>query len=141
MSDEPLAVSSLVPTSRRSETEYEAICAAFMETMRGRWFLAEYARRNRNSDTKLVLAAIERIEAAMQAGNTNPSLQRLRSELAQMQRAIASTKLDLAAIESDLQYQTANGTATSARAAATSDRKSTRLNSSHIQKSRMPSSA
>src|SRR5258706_10365115 len=105
----------------RSETEYEAICCAVMETMRGRWFLSEYARRNRNSDTKVVLAAIERIEAAMQAGNATPSLPRLRAELAQMQRAIASTKLDLAAIESDLQYQTGTGTATSARAAATSD--------------------
>ena len=33
-----------------------------MESARGRWFLEEYARRNRNADTKLVLSAIERLE-------------------------------------------------------------------------------
>lgn len=41
--------------------DYEAIQAAVMETARGRWFLAEYARRNRNADTERVLEAIERV--------------------------------------------------------------------------------
>lgn len=48
-----------------TEADYEAICATVMQTARGRWFLAEYARRNRNADTRMVLDAVERIEAAM----------------------------------------------------------------------------
>ena len=42
-----------------SEADYEAIEAAVMETARGRWFLAEYARRNRNADTQVLLDALE----------------------------------------------------------------------------------
>ena len=34
-----------------------------METARGRWFLAEYARRNRHADTTMLLKALDRIEA------------------------------------------------------------------------------
>ncbi|MEQ8658770.1 MAG: hypothetical protein RIC24_15825 [Hyphomicrobiales bacterium] len=45
-----------------SEADYEAIADAVMETERGRWFLKEYARRNRNADTQTVLDALERLE-------------------------------------------------------------------------------
>ncbi|MFN3169688.1 MAG: protein phosphatase CheZ [Hyphomicrobiales bacterium] len=45
-----------------SEADYEAIADAVMETERGRWFLKEYARRNRNTDTQTVLDALERLE-------------------------------------------------------------------------------
>ena len=48
-----------------SEADYEMIEAAVMETGRGRWFLAEYARRNRHSDTMTLLGAIGRLEAAI----------------------------------------------------------------------------
>ncbi|MFC5068247.1 hypothetical protein [Flaviflagellibacter deserti] len=47
------------------DEDYEAIEAAVMDTARGRWFLAEFARRNRNADTALLLDAIERIERLM----------------------------------------------------------------------------
>lgn len=50
---------SLTPLS---EMDYEAIAGAVMETARGRWFLAEYAKRNRQADTQVVLAAIGRLE-------------------------------------------------------------------------------
>jgi hypothetical protein len=53
---------SLTPLS---ETDYETIAAAVMETSRGRWFMAEYARRNRQADTTQLLAAIGRIERAV----------------------------------------------------------------------------
>jgi hypothetical protein len=42
--------------------DYEAIEAAVMDTARGRWFLAEFARRNRTADTRILLDAIERLE-------------------------------------------------------------------------------
>ena len=48
-----------------SEADYEAIEGAVMETARGRWFLAEYARRNRHADTTMLLKALDRIEGAM----------------------------------------------------------------------------
>ena len=40
---------------------------AFMETSRGRWFLTEYAKRNRNTDTRMVLDAVARIEQSLAA--------------------------------------------------------------------------
>src|SRR4051794_18005658 len=68
MADEAFALS---PISARavqpSEEDYAAISEAFMETSRGRWFLTEYAKRNRNADTSMVLDAVSRIEAIIVA--------------------------------------------------------------------------
>src|SRR5206468_10293885 len=47
--------------------DYAAIAEAFMETSRGRWFLTEYAKRNRNADTRMVLDAVARIEQNLDA--------------------------------------------------------------------------
>jgi hypothetical protein len=59
MANEAFALS---PISARAvqpgEEDYAAISEAFMETSRGRWFLTEYAKRNRNADTRLVLDAV-----------------------------------------------------------------------------------
>ena len=35
-----------------SEADYDLIEAAVMETGRGRWFLAEHARRNRHAEVR-----------------------------------------------------------------------------------------
>ena len=68
MAEEAFALS---PISARaalpSEEDYAAISAAFMETSRGRWFLGEYAKRNRNADTRMVLDAVVRIEESLSA--------------------------------------------------------------------------
>ena len=68
MADEAFALS---PISARaampSEDDYAAISEAFMETSRGRWFLTEYAKRNRNADTRMVLDAVARIEQSLAA--------------------------------------------------------------------------
>src|ERR1700739_825982 len=68
MADEAFALS---PISARAtqprEEDYDAISAVFMETSRGRWFLGEYAKRNRNADTRMVLDAVERIEETIAA--------------------------------------------------------------------------
>jgi hypothetical protein len=68
MADEAFALS---PISARaalpSEADYDAIREAFMETSRGRWFLGEYAKRNRNADTAMVLDAVARIEDTLAA--------------------------------------------------------------------------
>lgn len=56
---------SLTPLS---QTDYDAIEAAVMETARGRWFMAEYAKRNRQADTQQLLTAIGRIERVVGLG-------------------------------------------------------------------------
>ncbi len=66
MADDAFALSPIsARASMPTEADYEAICGAFMETARGRWFLGEYAKRNRNADTRMVLDAVERIEATL----------------------------------------------------------------------------
>src|SRR3954467_6352024 len=63
MAEEAFALSPIsARATQPGEADYEAISAAFMETSRGRWFLSEYAKRNRNADTRMVLDAVARIE-------------------------------------------------------------------------------
>ncbi|TVR09130.1 MAG: hypothetical protein EA385_08100 [Salinarimonadaceae bacterium] len=80
------------------QADYEAIEGAVMETSRGRWFLAEYARRNRNADTRVLLDAIERIEAAVERDRETHEKDRLRIDLMEMARAISRTKTEIASI-------------------------------------------
>ena len=64
---------SLPPASQPiSETDYEAIEAAVKETARGRWFLEEFAQRNRHADTKLVLDAIQRLQRSVLGAEQAP---------------------------------------------------------------------
>jgi hypothetical protein len=102
MSDEAFAA----PTSSQTgaaltpagEGDYDAICAAVMETVRGRWFLTEYARRNRHADTQLVLAALDRIERGLRGKQSPESIERLRNDLTEMARAIARAKAEIAGV-------------------------------------------
>ena len=64
MSNDPLALSGIT-AGLPQQAEYDAVYAAVTATERGRWFLAEYASRNRQADTDLLVAAIARIEAAI----------------------------------------------------------------------------
>ena len=73
MADQAFALSPIsARASLPSEEDYEAIREAFMETARGRWFLDEYARRNRNADTRMVLDAVSRIEETLAAQRQPP---------------------------------------------------------------------
>jgi hypothetical protein len=45
-----------------TDVDYEAIEAAVTETVRGRWFLKEFAARNRGAEVKLLLDAMSRLE-------------------------------------------------------------------------------
>src|SRR5262245_29761206 len=87
-----------------SEADYDAIEDAVMETMRGRWFLAEYARRNRHADTTMLLTALDRIEAAMRDERSVQSVDQFRFDLVEMAKAIARTKADIAAIKPDAEH-------------------------------------
>lgn len=68
------------------------------ETVRGRWFLAEHARRMRQADTRLVLDAIARLEHALAEKTGGAGLERMRADLIDMADAIARTKTEIAAI-------------------------------------------
>jgi chemotaxis regulatin CheY-phosphate phosphatase CheZ len=80
------------------EADYEAIEGAVMETARGRWFLSEYARRNRTADTEMLLTAIGRIETLVQEDRETQEMDRLRFDLMEMAKAIARTKTEIASI-------------------------------------------
>jgi chemotaxis protein CheZ len=83
-----------------TDADYEMIAAAVLETARGRWFLAEHARRNRQADTKLVLEAIEKLERSLahRPESTGPEPERVRVDLVEMLNAITRTKSEIAAI-------------------------------------------
>jgi chemotaxis regulatin CheY-phosphate phosphatase CheZ len=83
-----------------TEAEYEAIEAAVMETARGRWFLSEFTRRNRNADTGVLLDAIGRLEHAVTSERATQDVDRLRFDLMEMAKAISRTKTEIAAIQS-----------------------------------------
>jgi chemotaxis regulatin CheY-phosphate phosphatase CheZ len=87
-----------------SDADYEAIEGAVMETARGRWFLAEYARRNRNADTNMLLKALDRIEAAMRGESSVEPVDRIRFDLVEMSKAIARTKTEIAAMKPDADH-------------------------------------
>src|SRR3981189_1541304 len=109
MADEAFALS---PISARAalprEEDYDAISEAFMETSRGRWFLGEYAKRNRNADTRMVLDAVTRIEENLAAQRQPPFDSGLAGAVAAIgrgveeARAAASAALDSLALEENL---------------------------------------
>jgi hypothetical protein len=92
---------------RPGDADFDAIYDAVMATDRGRWFLFEYARRNREADTAMVLAAIDRLmaaarvdaEARVTAARSSPDPERLRNELADMANVIARTRAEMAAAD------------------------------------------
>src|SRR5579859_1363764 len=108
-------VFALSPISARanvpSEEDYDAIREAFMETARGRWFLDEYAKRNRNADTRMVLDAVARIEDTLAAQKQPPpavvadrlpeALASIRSAVGKAQEA-AFTAVDRLRLEENL---------------------------------------
>src|SRR5258708_4108943 len=89
MAEEAFALS---PISARAalprEEDYAAISEAFMETSRGRWFLGEYARRNRNADTRMVLDAVARIEESLASQRQATSDTRLTEALEAIRQAV-----------------------------------------------------
>ncbi|HVD83007.1 MAG TPA: hypothetical protein VNC42_02115 [Bradyrhizobium sp.] len=109
MADEAFALSPIsARASLPSEEDYEAIREAFMETSRGRWFLGEYARRNRNADTRMVLDAVARVEENLAAQKQAAPDNGLAEALVVIRRAVdearaaASGAIDGLALEETL---------------------------------------
>jgi len=89
----PISASGELP----SDADYHAISEAFMETSRGRWFLTEYARRNRNADTTMVLEAVARIENTIAAQKQHASGEALADSTAAMRDIVERAKSTAAA--------------------------------------------
>ncbi len=83
-----------------SEADYEVIAAAVMETARGRWFLAEFARRNRHADTEMLLASLHRLENVV-AGHAAVPSDAMRAALVDMARGIERAKSQITAGRSE----------------------------------------
>jgi hypothetical protein len=79
--------------------DYEAIEAAVMETARGRWFLAEYARRMRAAETAKLLEAVTRIERTLRTSEQDSHPQHAGALSApQMGQAVAAVQERLSEI-------------------------------------------
>ncbi|HPG02150.1 MAG: hypothetical protein H6871_04365 [Methylobacteriaceae bacterium] len=61
-------LSLITPPPGLSSADYSMIEQAVMETARGRWFLLEYARRQRAAETQRLTDAVDRLEAIMAGG-------------------------------------------------------------------------
>ncbi len=61
-------MAALTPPEGMTEDDYDAIHAAVVETVRGRWFLTEFQRRGRLEEVQQMLAAIGRLEAIVTTG-------------------------------------------------------------------------
>ena len=82
---------------------FEQIEAAVKETQRGRWFLEEYARRNRHADTLLILGALERFEHQTRriAAQASGGGEHLHGDILEMARRIAQTEREIRSIRPD----------------------------------------
>lgn len=81
--------------------DFEAIEAAVMETERGRWFLAEFARRHKNADTETLLAAIHRLETAIGEHVPSAGGDALARELSAMATALKATETEMRQVSSE----------------------------------------
>ncbi|QDP21003.2 hypothetical protein [Bradyrhizobium cosmicum] len=89
MANEAFALSPMsARAAEPNEQDYDAIREAFLETARGRWFLGEYAKRNRNADTRMVLDAVAKIEETLAAQRQPVVEDRLPAALVEIRRAV-----------------------------------------------------
>ena len=60
------------PSPQFGAEDFDALESAVMETTRGRWFLAEYARRIRSAESRQIIQSLARLENLMQPGRVAP---------------------------------------------------------------------
>ncbi|HEY2425165.1 MAG TPA: hypothetical protein VGI09_04620 [Pseudolabrys sp.] len=77
------------------EGDYQAFCEALSASARGRAFLAEYARRNRNADTEQLLAAIGRLQSLVATPATPETLETIKQELRALHDEIVVAQCEL----------------------------------------------
>jgi chemotaxis regulatin CheY-phosphate phosphatase CheZ len=84
---------------------YAALEAILRASPRGRWFLAEFARRNRTAETEMLLEALDRIERAVTRAPARSNVPgNVFAELVDMSEAIARTRREIAQIRPPHQF-------------------------------------
>lgn len=101
-------MSSMITRPPEDELAYEQIEAAVKETSRGRWFLEEFARRQRNADTLAVLGAIEALQRSVMLRSDGGARPLLASnggvdaaEILDLARIIAKAQADVRSLRLD----------------------------------------
>jgi chemotaxis regulatin CheY-phosphate phosphatase CheZ len=101
---------SNLPSTVYDANDYDAIEAAVGSSERGRWFLAEFSKRNRVSDTQTVMSAIEKLQNVVASTQSMPIaskaiqddtralVETLRNDLIEMAHKIADTQTEVTAI-------------------------------------------
>jgi|GEM_PF-1292575 len=90
--------------ARPLDPDYEAILAAVSETARGRWFLNEYARRNRTADTKTLLGALNRLQSSLDrlpapaAAQPASLVDNLKARVTGLADVISQTRVEIVAV-------------------------------------------
>lgn len=79
--------------------DYDTIAKAVSETARGRWFMAEHARRCQSEATAGIRDEIEALRAEVTARRGEDRDRVLRASLAEIARAIASTHTEIGEIQ------------------------------------------
>jgi len=95
-----LDVMSLVtPPSPIRDVDYDAIESALADSPQGRWFLAEYIKRNQPAEFTSLREALTKLEHSV--GTPGPALpgEGLRRDLLEMSNAITRTRREIAAIK------------------------------------------
>ena len=77
--------------------DYETFCAALSASARGRTFLSEYTRRNRNADTEQLLAAIAQLQQTVAANSAPKVTDTIKAELRALLDEIAAAQNELEA--------------------------------------------
>jgi hypothetical protein len=65
-----------------SGADYDTVLAAIMASEGGRWFLSEFADRNRHADTNVLVGALARVEAAIRGEPEPQTAERVQAEAA-----------------------------------------------------------
>ena len=96
----PRGVQSLQQNAARPKRglaeDYAALEATLRASPLGRWFLAEYARRNRTPETQLLLDAIARLETAVLKPHRKTGLADIVAELEEISEAMVRTRREIA---------------------------------------------
>ena len=77
------------------EDDYQAFCQTLSASERGRAFLAEYTRRNRNADIEQLLAAIDQLQSIMAAQPTPHRTDLVKRQLRELLDEIGSAQGEL----------------------------------------------
>lgn len=92
------------PLEQGLAEDYAALEATLRGTPLGRWFLAEYMRRNRTPETQLLLDAMARLEAVVLKPQRQTGFATVLAELIEMSEAIARTRREIAQLRPPQQF-------------------------------------